>query len=92
MCIRDSLHSDDVILWNEEGNLTESTIANIILNIEGSWVTPSTNCGLLRGVYRESMLENGLIKERKIHKSEIADLSEITLINSVRGEFKAKLI
>ena len=38
------------------------------------------------------MLENGLIEERKIHKSEIADLSEITLINSVRGEFKAKLI
>ena len=88
----ENLHSDDVILWNEEGNLTESTIANIILNIEGNWVTPSTNCGLLRGVYRESMLENGLIEERKIHKSEIADLSEITLINSVRGEFKAKLI
>ena len=88
----ENLNSDDVILWNEEGNLTESTIANIILNIEGSWVTPSTNCGLLRGVYRESMLENGLIEERKIHKSEIADLSEITLINSVRGEFKAKLI
>ena len=84
--------SDDVILWNEEGNLTESTIANIILNIKGNWVTPSINCGLLRGVYRESMLENGLIEERKIHKSEIADLSEITLINSVRGEFKAKLI
>jgi para-aminobenzoate synthetase/4-amino-4-deoxychorismate lyase len=78
----ENLHSDDVILWNEEGNLTESTIANIILNIEGNWVTPSTNCGLLRGVYRESMLENGLIEERKIHKSEIADLSEITLINS----------
>lgn len=88
----ENLHSDDVILWNEEGNLTESTIANIILNIEGNWVTPSTNCGLLRGVYRESMLENGLIEERKIHKSEIADLSEITLINSVRGEFKAKLV
>ena len=88
----ENLHSDDVILWNEEGNLTESTIANIILNIKGNWVTPSINCGLLRGVYRESMLENGLIEERKIHKSEIADLSEITLINSVRGEFKAKLI
>ena len=84
--------SDDVILWNEEGNLTESTIANIILHKDGNWVTPSTNCGLLRGVYRESMLANGLIEERKIHKSEIADLSEITLINSVRGEFKAKLI
>jgi para-aminobenzoate synthetase/4-amino-4-deoxychorismate lyase len=88
----ENLHSDDVILWNEEGNLTESTIANIILNIKGNWVTPSINCGLLRGVYRESMLENGLIEERKIHKSEIADLSEITLINSVRGEFKAKLV
>ena len=88
----ENLHSNDVILWNEEGNLTESTIANIILKIEGNWVTPSSNCGLLRGVYRESMLENGLIEERKIHKSEIADLSEITLINSVRGEFKAELI
>jgi hypothetical protein len=38
------------------------------------------------------MLDKGLLKERVIHKSEISHLSEITLINSVRGRFIAKLI
>ena len=28
---------DDVLLWNERGELTESTIANIVVELDGAW-------------------------------------------------------
>ena len=84
--------SDDVLFWNEAGEITESKIANIIINIDGEWYTPPIISGLLGGTYRQMMIESQLLKERVIHKSEIINLTEITLINSVRGKFKAKLI
>ena len=84
--------SDDFLFWNEAGEITESKIANIIINIDGEWYTPPIISGLLGGTYRQMMIESQLLKERVIHKSEIINLTEITLINSVRGKFKAKLI
>jgi len=84
--------SDDVLFWNKAGEITESRIANIIINIDGEWNTPPIISGLLGGTYRQMMMDKGLLKERVIHKSEIIDLPEITLINSVRGKFKAELI
>ena len=39
---------DDVVLWNNEGYLTETTIANILVEREGEWLTPPISEGLLR--------------------------------------------
>ena len=84
--------SNDVLLWNTEGNITETTIANVIIMIDNEFVTPPIQSGLLGGTYRAMLLEKGKIIERVIHKSELAALKEITLINSVRGKFQAQLI
>ena len=85
-------HSNDTLFWNDAGEITETKIANLIINIANEWYTPPISSGLLGGTYRQMMLDKGLLKERVIHKSEISHLSEITLINSVRGRFIAKLI
>lgn len=82
---------DDVLLWNEDGYITETSIANIVVHIDAERYTPSAECGLLPGTFREWLLQNGEIKERKIHVSEITPESELTLINSVRGEYSARL-
>ena len=82
---------DDVLLWNEDGYVTETSIANIVFNIDGQRYTPPVECGLLAGTYRELLLRRGDIKERKIHVSEVTPASEFTLINSVRGEYPAGL-
>ena len=84
--------SNDTLFWNDAGEITESKIANLVINIDNECYTPPISSGLLGGTYRQMMLDKGLLKERVIHKSEISHLSEITLINSVRGRFRAKLI
>jgi para-aminobenzoate synthetase/4-amino-4-deoxychorismate lyase len=38
---------DDVLLWNERDEVTESTIANLVAEIDNSWWTPPLSCGLL---------------------------------------------
>jgi para-aminobenzoate synthetase/4-amino-4-deoxychorismate lyase len=81
--------ADEVLLWNEDGDITEATIANVIVKMDGELFTPPVDCGLLAGTYREVMLSNGQIKERKIKVSEITSTTEIMLINSVRGAYSA---
>jgi para-aminobenzoate synthetase/4-amino-4-deoxychorismate lyase len=81
--------ADDVLLWNEDGDITETTIANVIVNMDGELLTPPVDCGLLGGTYRDYMLSAGQVKERRIKVSEINSSTEIMLINSVRGAYSA---
>ena len=83
---------DDVLLWNPDGFLTETTIANIVVDIGGGRFTPPVNCGLLGGTYRQWMLDQGEIRERKIHMDELPCIRGLALINSVRGETQAQLV
>ena len=79
--------ADDVLLWNEDGYITETTIANVIVKIDGELFTPPVDCGLLGGTYREFMLNSGQVKERNIKVSEVPPTTEIILVNSVRGAY-----
>lgn len=75
---------DDVILWNERGEITESTIANVVVEIDGDLFTPPVECGLLAGTYRAKLLYEGKIKERIIAKDEFMNAKRAFLINSIR--------
>lgn len=82
---------DDVLLWNERGELTESCIANLVVELDGNLYTPPVTCGLLAGVYREALLREGKIAERIIRKEELSKCTRILLVNSVRGMWEVKL-
>ena len=82
---------DDVLLWNTDGFVTETSIANVVATIDGQRVTPPVTCGLLGGTYRQWLLDRGEIRERAIHIDDLSRVDELTLINSVRGEFPARL-
>jgi para-aminobenzoate synthetase / 4-amino-4-deoxychorismate lyase len=75
---------DDVILWNERGEITESTIANVVVSLDGKLVTPSRSAGLLAGTFREELLNQKIIIERTINKAELQVGSSFFLVNSVR--------
>lgn len=75
-------YSEDVIFWNERGEITESRIANVVVPIDGELYTPPVSSGLLPGTFREQLLEEGKIKERVITIDELPN--EFYLINSVR--------
>ena len=75
---------DDVLLVNERGEITESTIANVAVKLEGEWVTPPVESGCLPGIYRRVLLEEGRLIEHPVHVDELGRCKGIALLNSVR--------
>ena len=75
----------DVILYNRERELTESTIANIVLKIDDDLYTPPVSSGLLPGTMRHSLIKSGTIKEKVLCLNDLKKAEEIFLINSLRG-------
>ncbi|MEE9189442.1 MAG: aminotransferase class IV, partial [Candidatus Neomarinimicrobiota bacterium] len=82
---------DDVILWNTDGEITETTRANIVVRIGGKYYTPPVTSGLLAGTYRSWLIENGKIIENTISKKMLEGAKEIYTINSVRKWQKCTL-
>lgn len=78
-------HAPDVILWNERGELTETTIGNLVVDIDGQLLTPALHCGLLPGTFRAELLEHSKITEDVIPVGALAVAREVFMINSVRG-------
>ncbi|MCA1796450.1 MAG: aminotransferase class IV [Geobacteraceae bacterium] len=75
---------DDVLMYNERGEITETSIANVVLHKEGRWITPPLACGLLPGTLRQRLLEEGKISEGILTPDDLSS-GEIYLINSLRG-------
>lgn len=75
---------DEVILWNERGELTEASTANVVLDLDGAWVTPPVTSGLLAGTFRRWLLAAGQIRERILTPADLHAAQRIALINSVR--------
>jgi len=83
---------DDVLLYNERGELTEFTIGNLIVEMDGQLFTPPFSCGLLPGTFRAHLLETGQVQERIIRVEELKDCTNVFLVNSVRKWQKVVLI
>ncbi len=75
----------DVILWNERGEVTETTIGNVVLELDGQLVTPPVASGLLPGTFRAELLEHDKIVEQVITLDDLERATEVFMINSVRG-------
>ncbi len=83
---------DDILLWNEKGELTESTISNLVVKKNGKYLTPPIECGLLNGSFRQFLIDKGKIEEEVILKKDLHNFNEIYLINSVRKWQKVGLV
>ncbi len=75
----------EVLLWNENGELTEFTRGNLVLELGGQKRTPTLRCGLLPGVLRSELLAKGDISEAILTPGHLAAASRIWFINSLRG-------
>ncbi len=75
---------DEVILWNERGEVTEGSITNVVIRKDGKLITPPVGCGLLAGTFREHLLKAGEIQEGIVSIDDLKAAEEIFLINSVR--------
>jgi para-aminobenzoate synthetase/4-amino-4-deoxychorismate lyase len=82
---------DDVLLWNERGELTESRIANVIVSLDGVLFTPPVSSGVLPGCLRRDLIERGEVLERVVMIDRIESFDAIYLANSLRGVWKVEL-
>jgi para-aminobenzoate synthetase/4-amino-4-deoxychorismate lyase len=75
---------DDVLLWNESQRVTESTIANLVVEIRGRRRTPPVEDGLLAGTFREELLDRHEIEICPVMIEDLANADAVWLVNSVR--------
>ena len=80
------------LLCNRDGRVTESAIANLVWVHRGVRYTPPVSDGLLPGVYRRFLLEQGEIRERSLAVRDLAAVDELYLINALRGWRPARLV
>ena len=84
--------ADDVVLVNDRGEAVETTVANLAVRIGGEWLTPPLDAGCLPGVYREELIEQGVLAERRVAAAALAEADEMAVVNSVQGWRPARLI
>jgi len=83
--------TDDVLLFNERGEVTESCIANVVVELDGRKVTPPGSCGLLVGTFRDELIAKDEIEEGVVTLDDLKRAKAVWLINSVRKWRKVSL-
>ncbi len=89
---QDADQAREVFLLNERGELTEGTITNIVLELDGKRYTPPDAAGLLPGCYREELLARGEITERTLTPCDLYRADAVWAINSVRGMLRCTVV
>jgi para-aminobenzoate synthetase/4-amino-4-deoxychorismate lyase len=82
---------DDVILWTANGDVTETTIGNLVVEMGGRKVTPPVDAGLLAGTFREELLDRGEIVEGRVTLDDVKAAPRVWIINSVREWWPAEI-
>jgi para-aminobenzoate synthetase/4-amino-4-deoxychorismate lyase len=85
-------HVEDVLLWNRHGEVTEGTLGNVVVEIDGERWTPPVTCGLLGGTFRAECLEAGAVRERVLRRADVARADRLWIVNSVREWIEAELV
>jgi para-aminobenzoate synthetase/4-amino-4-deoxychorismate lyase len=77
--------ADQVVLTNECGEVTETTVANLAVRLDGQWWTPPIECGCLPGVARAELIESGRLAERRITLEELDRADGLSVVSALRG-------
>jgi para-aminobenzoate synthetase/4-amino-4-deoxychorismate lyase len=81
----------EAIFFNTENQLTEGTITNIFLLKKGYLYTPFVRCGLLGGVLRKKLLQEGKTREAVLYLKDLLEADKVYIGNSVRGLLEAEV-
>jgi len=83
--------ADDVVLVNRSGEVTETTVANVAVRLDGAWCTPPTTSGCLPGVERGRLLDLGVLQERVLYAADLLAAEDLAVLSSLRGWRSATL-
>ncbi len=83
---------DEVVFLNDRGEITEGSMTNIFIELNGLLLTPPASCGLLAGTFRQDLLDRGKARETVLTLEDLGKAERIFLANSVRGLIPARRI
>lgn len=84
---------DEVILLNDRDEVCEGTITSVFVDMgANACKTPPLSSGLLDGVLRRELLNNGVVEEGVISMHDLNSARNILVGNSLRGMIRAKLV
>ena len=75
----------DNIILNENNELTETSCANIYLQIKGKIYTPPISSGILPGSIRQILINKGIVKVKKLYFEDLLKAEKIYISNAILG-------
>lgn len=78
------LGADEAIVCNDKEKVCEGSVTNLLLRINGKWVTPPISDGVLPGVMRALVIEYCGVSVRSVDRSEIPLVQSAFLLSSLR--------
>ena len=85
------LGQQEQIYYNAQGQLLESSIGNLVLQLEGHLYTPPAELGLLNGIYRQHLLETGQATEKILSLDDLKSAEKIYACNALRGLYELEI-
>ena len=73
------------IFYLPDGSLLETTIGNLILEIDGQLFTPPAHLPILDGIYRRHLLETGQVEEKLLTLKDLELADQVYACNALRG-------
>ena len=86
-----TLEQQEQIYYNAQGQLLETSIGNLLLELDGKLYTPPAELGLLKGIYRQQLLDKGQVTEKILTLSDLDQASKIYACNAVRGLYELEI-
>ena len=79
------------LLYNEASELTEFTIGNVIIQLNGLLYTPPVSSGCLPGIYRQKLIDENKVTEKVLTLTDVKQAEKVYITNSVRGMIEVSL-
>ena len=82
----------ETVFLNTRRELTQGTITNLFLDMGGqALLTPALTCGLLPGILRQALIEEGRAREAFLVLDDLKKARSLFVGNSVRGLLRAEI-
>jgi len=90
--LQDRTGCDEVLFFNAAEQLCEGSFTSVFVEKDGQLKTPALSCGLLPGVFRQSLIQSGKAVEAILTLEDLKTADLLFIGNSLRGLIKAEII
>ena len=81
----------EIIYHTADGKLLETSIGNLVLKMNSKIYTPPSTLGILPGIYRQYLLENGQVEEKILTIEDLKQAETVYGCNAVRDLYELKI-